>query len=641
MTRATLTGTDTLVKFFETIPPFGTAKPEPPIDTDEDEDEDDEDRCNDCGDDFEDHYICVSCHERICNYDVIWLYDDDTACTMCAEYCEESDFHFVGDCPGEFCEHAAIVIDGVTYPTLRGGRGKIGHLVEAPWEHDGDLLRFDAEDDEHSNDIYGAPQPLWNFDPQGNDPVRAMADYYLLSAIVHNQMNPTPHPREDAALFGIWLEADQLFRTLIDRWDPLFRAYCDFAVGGELRHHRAIGGRILPGPQTRTAAWAGWKKLRDHYGPDALLAAAYLFKDMAGDGGFGGDLWASAARVLHARITNKITPEVFIDRVFDLEHNGGVFINKVRWATKDLSPMQSKLGPAHAENPPDWHMMLVHASESARSLVYEYWPVSNRARRSAGRPFTPRPDFTNASTPRALLRWLTSRGFSPQSADRVRTLDWLRENSKKLRVVEHGDTDPVTLWLVDRYNHYLQQLHPYNVVAGWAFRFPDDDDFDVDGYLHAVVGSLDYLPLDPDEPDSVVHCDFLAEAEFRLHHALTREGAERRIALRDFAEHTSNNWAHAKTVFQRDWRDWGDFRTTVTHAGGRLIAWIDSVQNEELDAVTEADIAEFFISESDARHQTEGTEVLLRDKTSGQMISHTTADSKFYTAASVTTTETL
>lgn len=209
-----------------------------------------------------------------------------------------------------------------------GGNGSHGSLSANPkWNVSKDINELAAEARLHEHEE--RPWLAWRFDPSKIAVVQECADFWLLQAIA-GKIWMVWGGDNDRWISIIVQDAQKRRREQIARLDYAFRRYCDMAIGGELRHHRAIGGRYISGPGMRHHAWLGWLNIRQEIGPDALIDAAKLFNDF-GSNGYGGPKWATACEVLHARETNKISPEIFVDRVFDLAHNGGMFLNKVGW----------------------------------------------------------------------------------------------------------------------------------------------------------------------------------------------------------------------------------------------------------------------------------------------------------------------
>lgn len=231
-----------------------------------------------------------------------------------------------------------------------------------------------------------------NIKPWEHDPVQMAADFYLYQAITSGALN-TRHDCEGPChhhirqLFEIenppvLQETRAALQSLIEEADLVFREYVDMACGGELRHHGSVGPKGVLS-ETRKTAWAHWRDVRDLVGTQALLDMAELFIDQNNTtGGVCGQKWRAAALLLHGRLTGKITPVNFVDQVFSLVHNGGVFLNKRRWKCENLGLLQGTVLPAQARD--DFHTLIDYASPEASQLWMEAWRSINFCRIRAG-----------------------------------------------------------------------------------------------------------------------------------------------------------------------------------------------------------------------------------------------------------------
>jgi len=166
------------------------------------------------------------------------------------------------------------------------------------------------------------------------------------------ELDPNLKLRHRAAEFYLMMDLDLdgldggKFQKLMDYLLPQFVAYTDMAVGGELRHSRLkVPSNQLPTPLRRAIAdstlpshrheaWRGWYRFRRHYGTLALEWAEEVFPHFSG-GGFGGKKWANIASILRMYETDGLTPLMFVDTCWGLQHNGGAYFDKV-WPTKGL-----------------------------------------------------------------------------------------------------------------------------------------------------------------------------------------------------------------------------------------------------------------------------------------------------------------
>lgn len=266
---------------------------------------------------------------------------------------------------------------------------------------------------------------VWpNVTPDLIDPAQAAADYYLLFALTNNsfvEFEPMEYPSaEDIQLAGEILEADQSvieaqkllaedkkvndprfkltqlgaqadskYRNLVYKLDSCFREYVHLACGGELRHHQSCNESL---GAYRRGAWVKWFYIYEQNGPEALLTMADLFEEFSGSS-YGGPPWANAARILYQREMGTLGPdefttkELYVDRVFTLEHNGGCFLNKLDWVnlrkgrepihSRHFAEMKDTVLNAHASNPTNIDMLLGYASQEVIDLTLQYLNVAN------------------------------------------------------------------------------------------------------------------------------------------------------------------------------------------------------------------------------------------------------------------------
>jgi len=224
-----------------------------------------------------------------------------------------------------------------------------------------------------------------------------MCDFYLLQYLTV----PPIFARED-----LWLEdtsawkvyakmARDMLDRLIEQLDPVFIQCLDMAVGGEIRHHGLMRHSYLL-DHDREVAWSDWLGIRQQVGIDAVKDAADMFRDGSMRKGYGGEMWAVVADILHMRLIGILTPELFVDRVFNLQHNGGSIMNKVRWKKNarylTCGPEGCiKIGNAHAGIEPDLGVLAFGASDPVRNLMRRMWPARNRLLRNQGKPMVMMP----------------------------------------------------------------------------------------------------------------------------------------------------------------------------------------------------------------------------------------------------------
>lgn len=255
--------------------------------------------------------------------------------------------------------------------------------------------------------------------PSQHDPFQEAADFYLLFGVANRSFisyTPRKLPSQQAALAGArklglnefdWLwrntyieelerkesnqvllllenQAQRLLSKLIDLTDTQFTSYVALACGGEIRHHWTCAGEL---PKVRRVAWAAWSQVVDFYGVEAYTTMASLFREQV-NSSIGGELWAIAAELIRDRLLEKLGPtpavnkQVFIDRVFTLQHNTGTFLNKLDWVNKrktrsspfndEVESMPKTILQFQASNPPDVLGMFGYASVPVQELVCQY-----------------------------------------------------------------------------------------------------------------------------------------------------------------------------------------------------------------------------------------------------------------------------
>lgn len=181
-----------------------------------------------------------------------------------------------------------------------------------------------------SEEVYGLPKRL------GIPEIAARFYTGMERALVSGDM------RRD--LFSpTYAEEHEAFTLQAATW---FANYLDMIIGGEIRYglDREIFGdpdscqEAMPIITTiheynqrrasRGSAWYKWYHLRNEYGIAVLEEAEEAFRYGNWSGCIGGNAWAEVAKVLLRFLKGEISPELFVDLTFALEHNGGCVFNK-------------------------------------------------------------------------------------------------------------------------------------------------------------------------------------------------------------------------------------------------------------------------------------------------------------------------
>lgn len=179
-------------------------------------------------------------------------------------------------------------------------------------------------------------------------------------------------------------QANKKFHDLVEDLDLSFREYVHVACGGELRHHSSVQGILSA---YRKGSWVHWKYVFEKYGVDAIDKMAEMFLEFP-DTAYGGPAWSDAAMILAQRERGELGPDsftnkqLFVDRVFTLEHNGGCFLNKLDWANLrsnrehpydyHFEAMNETVLELHCAEVLNIDSMIGYASDHVANLVQRY-----------------------------------------------------------------------------------------------------------------------------------------------------------------------------------------------------------------------------------------------------------------------------
>lgn len=287
---------------------------------------------------------------------------DCCECSACGDKTSDSgDFCSECDCCSSCCECARCGDCGELHESCECN--KMGSITVVPWEGRGRRVAVGAE-----------PVDVDKY--LRNDPLQAMADFYLLEYMTILPAHDWSDYWVSAAVLSD--EARAIQRKLVTLFDGLFIEYVDMVVGGEVRHHRCMGQMS----RSRQVAWSEWRSIREALGLEALEDAASLFEDMANSDGYGGPPWAAAARIVRDRLAGTLDAKTFVDRVFSMQHNGGSLLNKVKWGGFARgawgTDRMTEVGNAHAARETDLATLLFLASEPVERLFGEWWAARNR-----------------------------------------------------------------------------------------------------------------------------------------------------------------------------------------------------------------------------------------------------------------------
>ncbi len=136
----------------------------------------------------------------------------------------------------------------------------------------------------------------------------------------------------DFYLLSNWVVGRPDMRPVLTRYSEVVSSqlaiYLDAACGGEARH-KSGGFYSMNTLMARGLARQDWRALRIEHGVNILQELTSAFNDGYWKSQFGGTAWAKASELLTRFLTGEITPIIFVDLAFDLEHNSGTIFNKI------------------------------------------------------------------------------------------------------------------------------------------------------------------------------------------------------------------------------------------------------------------------------------------------------------------------
>lgn len=169
----------------------------------------------------------------------------------------------------------------------------------------------------------------------------------------------------------------------------LFLCYLVHAVMRELRHVRStyFVGRLTKQHSLGLEQYGAYKVydgnkatfvVDEHLDVAAFLRCAVeVFRDYTWDRSFGGPKWATIAETALMFVTGKITHSLFVDRVFDLQHNSGHVFNKHVMVEVDFRLHRVLDEKKYVKTVADFMRYVEHTgsyswSEAIRSFVRKY-----------------------------------------------------------------------------------------------------------------------------------------------------------------------------------------------------------------------------------------------------------------------------
>lgn len=180
--------------------------------------------------------------------------------------------------------------------------------------------------------------------------------------------------RDVTRYLDIWCEDNEF-------WISRFIA---MVCGGELRHHNDCKGENALS-YVKTTAWLLWLGYQEIVGVEPSWEKALeMFKSDDWETGYGGDNWAAGIELLMKwneyllSKDNRANSRIFIDRVFNLEHNGGSYFSKLEdfWAKNEhglsIDDLSLKILPMHSGDDPDIDGLAYHSNENVKQFMHRF-----------------------------------------------------------------------------------------------------------------------------------------------------------------------------------------------------------------------------------------------------------------------------
>lgn len=198
---------------------------------------------------------------------------------------------------------------------------------------------------------------------------QACADYYLLAFL--------RRAHYDASAF-------RALERLVTDLVPELARYLDLACGGELRHASTWPPNLslcplLGAGTSRSLAWQQWLLWKNPL--ERARFAHVAFQEASWPSpNYGGQPWVVIAATLTSYLQGDTCPESFVDRVWNLQHHGGIALNKV-YDTDDLALVLEAHGCDNFE------VLERHASAPTRKLWQAHCRREARSLRAASESF--------------------------------------------------------------------------------------------------------------------------------------------------------------------------------------------------------------------------------------------------------------
>lgn len=222
------------------------------------------------------------------------------------------------------------------------------------------------------------------------DVAGSMADFYLYHwmTVKTGQLSVGEFVDKERLAIAEDATGREIYESSVKHLDHAFRVYLAMAIGGEIRHYR--NNDALSG--SRKTAWCEFVGIAEAMRAkevDPWETCSEIFRDRGWSTGFGGEAWAVISDILGMRERGQLRPDLFVDRVFSLQHNNGSVLNKASWG-KTRVPYESSpdlcriVGNAHAATETDVATLLFFATGQMRSIYARWARAYNKCRVASG-----------------------------------------------------------------------------------------------------------------------------------------------------------------------------------------------------------------------------------------------------------------
>lgn len=336
----------------------------PPVVEPWDEDESEEPELCSCCEQPEDDCDCHECDyhgEKYMDGDDCpdYSYCDYHGEQYCAAECPYQSY--CDDCEADYCDSEC------PYCSSEHGHSSKVPWLDAPWMEDAPAFT-------PSNSVLTWDK-AWDLKPKEICLPIAMAQFYLREGIKECAIDRTPQVMRDPHVREVMAEAAEMQATLVAKLDETFLKYVQMACWGEARYHSAVMDWASDGMGNldRAKCWVRVAPFARWCPPEVLKHLSTLFREMTG-GSIGGKKWAECVELAYMRRIGQLSPALFVDRVFNAQHNGGSLLNKVTWGGKGhwwYGPLNNfgdfnckdpfsflfSIGEAHAATQTEWRLL--------------------------------------------------------------------------------------------------------------------------------------------------------------------------------------------------------------------------------------------------------------------------------------------